>query len=95
MKKFDREIYNIILIHTARTWERIKVKKPFKEMPYDNIESIGYIEEIATRINEDKVIQEFIKNRNGNIWSKVGGASDIYIEHLAEELIKELIIKSK
>ena len=90
MKKFDREIYNIILIHSARTWERTRVKKPFKEMPYDNIESTYYIEEIATRINEDEVIQEFIKNRDGNIWIKVGGASDTYIEHLAEELIKQI-----
>jgi len=87
MKNFDREIYNIILIHTTRTWERIRIKQPFQEMPYDNIGSTNYIEEIATRINDDEVIQEFLKNRNGDIWIDVGGASDTYIEHIAEEII--------
>jgi len=87
MKKIDRGIYNIILIHTARTWERVRVKQPFQEMPFDNIGSTDCIQEIATRIYEDEVIQEFIENRNGDIWIKVGGASDSYIERLAEQII--------
>lgn len=87
MKIIDRGIYNTILIHTARTWERVRVKQPFQEMSYDNIESTDCIEEIATKIYEDEVIQEFIKNRNGDIWIKVGGSSDTYIEHLAEQII--------
>jgi len=94
MKNFDREIYNIILIHTTRTWERIRVKQPFQEMPYDNIDSTDCIQEIATRINDDDVIQEFLKNRKGDIWIDVGGASDTYIEHIAEKIITtELLIK--
>lgn len=95
MKNFDREIYNIILIHTARTWERIRIKQPFQEMPLDNIESTDCIQEIATRINDDDVIQEFLKNRKGDIWIDVGGASDAYIEHLAEKIITEEYIYSK
>ena len=92
MKKIDRGIYNTILIHTARTWERVRVEQPFQEMPYDNIESTDFIEEIATNIYEDEVIQEFIKNGDGDIWIDVGGASDTYIERLAKQIItKEFI----
>jgi hypothetical protein len=87
MKIIDRGIYNTILIHTARTWERVRAKQPLQEMPYDNIESTGCIEEIATRIYEDKIIQEFIKNRNGDIWIDIGASSDTYIEHLAGLII--------
>jgi len=47
MESFNRQIYNIILIHTARTWERIRLKQPFQEMPHDNIASTDYIEGIA------------------------------------------------
>ena len=61
-------------------------------MPYDNIESTDFIEEIATNIYEDEVIQEFIKNGDGDIWIDVGGASDTYIERLAKQIItKEFI----
>jgi len=95
MKNFDREIYNIILIHTTRTWERIRIKQPFQEMPLDNIESTDCIQEIATRINDDDVIQEFIKNRKGDIWIDVGGASDTYIEHLAEKIITTELLTNK
>jgi hypothetical protein len=37
--KIDRGIYNVILIHVARTWERTRVKQKFGEMPIDNIAS--------------------------------------------------------
>ena len=29
----NQEIYNIILVHTARTWERIRLTQPYQEMP--------------------------------------------------------------
>jgi hypothetical protein len=32
MKIIDRGIYNTILIHTARTWERVRAKQPLQEM---------------------------------------------------------------
>ena len=37
--KFDREIYDIILVHVARTWERLRLQQPNNEMPLDNIRS--------------------------------------------------------
>jgi len=96
MENFNRQIYNIILIHTARTWERIRLKQPFQEMPHDNIASTDYIEEIASIIIHDELIQKFIKNKNGDIWRTTkGGASDSYIENLAEWRIMELINQNK
>ena len=88
--KFDRQIYNIILIHVSRTWERIRVKQPHEEMPCDNIESTEYIEEIASIIIDDSIIQEFLSTKDGNVWSKTKeGMSDFYIETLAHNLIME------
>jgi len=96
MESFNRQIYNIILIHTARTWERIRLKQPFQEMPHDNIASTDYIEGIASIIIRDELIQKFIKNKNGDIWSTTkGGASDSYIENLAEWRIMKLINQNK
>lgn len=62
-------------------------------MPHDNIASTDYIEEIASIIINDELIQEFIKNKNGDIWHTKTkyGASDSYIENLAEWRIMELI----
>ena len=92
--KFDREIFNIILIHTARTWERIRVKQPHQEMPIDNIGSTECIEEIATTINDDDVVQEFLETSDGEVWAKVdGGSSDSYIESMAEQIITKNYIK--
>jgi hypothetical protein len=85
---FDREIYNIILIHSARAWERTRVRMPSQTMPLDNIQSTEAIEEIATEINEDDIIQRFLLERDGDIWLETEQSmSDIYIEHLAIEII--------
>ena len=89
---FDQEIYNTILIHTARTWERIRVKQPHQEMPIDNIGSTECIEEISIQIIYDDVIQEFLETRNPALWTKVGGASDSYIESMAEQIIRKKFI---
>jgi hypothetical protein len=91
MKKYTK---NIIIVHTARTWERIRVEQPFQEMDLDNIESAEAILEIAKTIFEDEVIQKFIKCKNYDKWhwekeTKDFWFSDSYIEHLAEEIIKE------
>ena len=32
----NREIYNTVLIHTARAWERVRLEQPNEEMPYDS-----------------------------------------------------------
>ena len=94
---FDREIYNIILIHSARTWERIRLTQPHEEMPQDNIESADMaIQEVATEINNDPIIQRFLKERDGDIWAETEeGMSDIYIEALAHKIIHETYLNSK
>tara|TARA_R100000734_G_C3317786_1_gene111223 strand:- start:594 stop:893 length:300 start_codon:yes stop_codon:yes gene_type:complete len=91
---FDQEIYNTILIHTARTWERIRVKQPHREMALDNIGSTECIEQVAIHIIYDDVIQEFLETRDGEVWAKVdGGTSDSYIESMAEETITKHYLK--
>tara|TARA_R110000796_G_scaffold200989_2_gene317148 strand:+ start:148 stop:450 length:303 start_codon:yes stop_codon:yes gene_type:complete len=95
MEQVKRDIYNIILIHTARTWERIRVSKPNQEMVADNIESTELIQEISTDIFSNPIVQEFIclKVNNSvptNFWDKEGDSfSDIYIERLATEIINK------
>jgi hypothetical protein len=62
-------------------------------MPIDNIGSTECIEEIATTIYDDDVIQEFLETRDSLVWVKVGGAmSDAYIESLAEQIIRKNFI---
>ena len=90
MNNFERQIHNIILIHVARTWERIRVKQPYEEMPLDNIASTDVIEEIAYDIYKTDLIQDFIQTKDGSIWNRYGdGMSDTYIERIATEIIEE------
>jgi len=85
---FDREIYNIILIHTSRCWERIRLTTKFEEMPLDNLQSIEAIEEASTEIINNIIIQRFLIERNGDIWSETKqGMSDIFIDYLAFKII--------
>ena len=89
-KLFDRSIFNIVLIHTARTWENVRIMRPNESMPLDNIESTEAIEEIATRIMDEDLIQEFLVERDGDIWDKYGdGMSDNYIDRVATEIINK------
>lgn len=93
MKNLERQVFNIILIHTARTWERIRVQKFNGEMPIDNIASTEVIEEIAYDIFNLDVIQNFISIDDKNdYWfnNTEEGMSDIFIESKAESLIKNL-----
>ena len=87
----ERYIFNNILVHVSRTWERTRVKQPFEEMIMDNIESVDAIVEIADRIILDSVIQEFINTENRENWDwsdkTEEGCSDTYIERLAQEII--------
>lgn len=93
MKYFENQIHNIILIHTARTWERIRVKQPHQEMPLDNIASTEAIEGIAYDICKTDLIQEFIKTQDSSLWNKYGdGMSDVYIERIATEIITKKFI---
>ena len=98
MNNFERQIHNIILIHVARTWERIRVKQPYEEMPLDNIASTEAIEEIAYDIFQKDLIQDFIREKDGSIWDRYGdGCSDTYIERIAASIIEDryLDIKNK
>lgn len=87
-----KELFNIVLIHTARTWERIRLTQPHQEMNHDNIESIDCILEITDEILNDNVIQGFLKAKNrDDYWEKNtdSGFSDWHIESLAEKIIKK------
>ena len=87
-KEIKNKMHNIIVIHTARTWERLRLKQPHEEMPQDNIASVDTILEIAYTILKDKVIQDFIVRQSGDVWLETEQSmSDIYIETLAEKEI--------
>ena len=89
----NREIYNIVLIHVARTWERTRVTRPYKEMPFDNIGSTEEIEHIASKIYHDDIIQGFINltdDLSKDRWwidNTEDGMSDVYIETTAQAII--------
>ena len=92
----NREIYNIVLIHTSREWERVRVTQPHQEMPYDNIGSVDEIESIASRIYYNDVMQGFIKAKNRDeYWIKntSEGMSDSYIESEANRIITNEITR--
>ena len=55
----NKELFNYILVHVSRTWERIRLTQPHQEMPMDNIESVDFIVVVADRIYETDVIQGF------------------------------------
>jgi hypothetical protein len=84
------------MIHVARTWERIRLKQPYQEMPLDNIASTDAIEEISYDVFKTDLIQDFIRKPDGAIWDRYGdGASDVYIERIATEIIEKHYIKKQ
>lgn len=91
--KRKAKINNVILVHVARTWERIRLRQPFKEMPQDNIQSAERgIQDIADEILNDYVIQKLINYKKDD-WSwevmtdGYADFSDTYIESRATEII--------
>lgn len=83
-----RELFNTVLVHTARTWERIRLEQPHEEMHEDNIESVDSIVEIADAIMEAKPLKKFLKSSDFDWYLETGeDCSDIYIEGLAAEII--------
>lgn len=93
MNTLERQIFNTILIHTARTWERVRVQKFDGEMPIDNIASTEVIEEIAFDIFKTDIIQNFISIEDKNdywINNTEEGMSDLFIESKSESLITNL-----
>ena len=88
----NQEIYNIILVHTARTWERMRIARPYQEMPFDNIASVEEIEHIASVIYHNEIIQGFLTDvTQEDYWvnSTDEGMSDTYIENQAEYIIND------
>tara|TARA_R110000796_G_scaffold80241_2_gene177613 strand:- start:111 stop:392 length:282 start_codon:yes stop_codon:yes gene_type:complete len=91
----SQEIYNIVLIHTARTWERMRLTQTYQEMPFDNIASTDEIEEIASTIYDNDIIQGFLTDEiKDDYWinNTAEGMSDIYIEAEAERIINDEIL---
>lgn len=96
INKEHRWMFNYILIHVARTWERVRLEQPHQEMPQDNIESAqDGIPTIADTIFRNDVIQGFLNAseevKRDDYWAKntKEGMSDCFIEALAEKIINE------
>ena len=94
IKKKDRWMFNTILIHVSRTWERVRITQPYEEMPQDNIESADdAIPNITEEIFFNDVIQGFLNASEevkcDGYWEKntKEGMSDCYIEELAKQII--------
>jgi len=90
VKVFNREVYNIILTHSARTWERIRVKQPHRELPSDNVVLTECIDEVSEIILYDDVIQEFIKTfeQDGEVWTRESRSTiDAHIGALAMKYV--------
>jgi hypothetical protein len=94
IKKKHRWMFNTILIHVARTWERVRLEQPHQEMPQDNIESAeDSIPSISEKIFFNDTIQGFLyaSINEDDYWgnSTQEGMSDSYIEGVAEKIIKK------
>ena len=89
----ERTLFNTILIHVARTWERIRVTRPHQEMPFDNIASTEVIEEIAFTIYSNEVVQGFLDSNDWDYWmTTTNMMSDEYIEETAFGIISKNFI---
>ena len=97
----QHNLLHIILVHVARTWERIRLRQPYEEMPQDNIMSAdSSIPEIAYEIYKSEIIQKLIHYKEENwCWRTMtkgyAGMSDIYIEKKAEEIIYNQFLTNK
>ena len=86
----ERTLFNTVLIHVARTWERIRVTRPHQEMPIDNIASTEVIEEIAFMIYSNDVVQGFLDSNDWDYWmTTTNMMSDAYIEEVAFNIISK------
>ena len=86
MKVTEKFLFNNILVHTARTWERIRLQQPNQEMPLDNVQSVDEIVSIADAILGDAIVQSFLKaeDQSDYFMRMTDMMSDTYIESLAE-----------
>ena len=90
-------MFNTVLVHVSRTWERARLQQESEEMPMDNIESVDEIVSIADQIMTDQYIQEFLilsllpNPAPYSFMEKTGMMFDSYVESIADQKIKELI----
>lgn len=87
-------MWNYVLVHVARTWERARMETKHQEMPLDNIESVDAIIEISDTIYNGSIIQGFIKateKGREDYWvnNTEDGMSDWFIENEAEKIINK------
>lgn len=94
IKQRETELYNLILVHVSRTWERIRFQQVSQEMPQDNItSSYDAIPNITNHIfNSDMIRRIRDKGCFSNWdWGKESKgyaySSDTYIEQKAREII--------
>ena len=86
----ESTLFNTVLIHVARTWERIRVTRPHQEMPIDNIASTEVIEEIALMIYSNDIVQGFLDSNDWDYWmATTNMMSDAYIEETAFGIISK------
>ena len=90
----SQNLFNTILVHVARTWERTRLEQEYNEMPCDNIASVDEIVQIADEILQDEIIQEFLNtdDKNDFFMRKTSLLSDSYIEKLAKNIITKNFI---
>ena len=92
MKK--KELFRVVLVHTARTWERLRLEQTHKEMPLDNIESVDAIIEVSDKIMKVDILKRFITEPQADYFiTHTGMLSDTYIETLAKKIIKKRFLK--
>ena len=93
MKYSEQYAFNTILVHVSRTWERIRLESPTKELWFDEIESVDQIVRIADEILNTKIIQEYIQSGQqlDFFYWRTGKLSDDYITDKAYQLIKILL----
>ena len=93
MKNSEQYVYNTILVHVSRTWERIRLESPTKELTFDEIESVDQIVRIADEILNIKIIQEYIQSDHqlDFFYNRTGKLSDDYITDKSYLLIRILL----
>jgi hypothetical protein len=89
--KQNSYIFNTILVHVSRTWERIRLTQQFEEMSMDNISSVDFIVMVADDIYANDIIQGFVNDTTQQDYflNTVGVLSDAYIEGVAEIIIRK------
>lgn len=87
-----QELFNTVLVHTARTWERVRLEQPNQELPYDNIESVNEIVQITDSIMENPIVAGFIDYNGIDYFvTATDMLGDTFIEQLAHAEIQKLL----